>query len=40
MPGFEDTTDEGGIGNDKPEDIDCDDENENEFESLPNTRQV
>ncbi|CAC5408450.1 unnamed protein product [Mytilus coruscus] len=34
LPGFEDTTDDGDSGNDKPEDIDCDDENEDEFEHL------
>ncbi|VDI73534.1 Hypothetical predicted protein [Mytilus galloprovincialis] len=35
LPGFEDTTDDGDSGNDKPEDIDCFDENEDEFEHLP-----
>ncbi|VDI18757.1 Hypothetical predicted protein [Mytilus galloprovincialis] len=35
LPGFEDTTDDGDSGNDKPEDIDCDDENEDQFVHLP-----
>ncbi|CAC5410168.1 unnamed protein product [Mytilus coruscus] len=35
LPGFEDTTDDGDSVNDKSEHIDCDDENEDEFEHLP-----
>ncbi|VDI46437.1 Hypothetical predicted protein [Mytilus galloprovincialis] len=36
LPGFEDTTDDGDSGNDKPEDVDCEDKNEDELEHLPN----